>query len=116
MHVLTTASLRRLAEIDPEADVDVRRFRPSVLIDMEDVNGFAESEWLGRRVRLGDIALQIHEQTKRCGLTFISQPGIAEQPDILRNIVRHNRRNLGVYCNVENGGLIRPGDPVVIDG
>jgi uncharacterized protein YcbX len=43
-------------------------------------------------------------------MTLIAQPGVEEKPEILRNILRHNQRNLGVYCNIEMPGLVRVGD------
>jgi len=38
------------------------------------------------------------------------QPGLSEHPDILRTIVRQNRRNLGIYCTIDTPGLIAVGD------
>ena len=29
--------------------------------------------------------------------TQVAQPGMAEEPDVLRGIMRHNKRNLGEY-------------------
>jgi len=54
--------------------------------------------------------VQATEETKRCGLTLIAQPGFKEEPEILRNVVRHNRRNFGIYCAVSTPGTIAVGD------
>ena len=48
-------------------------------------------------------------------MTLIAQPGLEEQPEILRTILRHNRRNLGIYCTVTVDGAISIGDPAVVE-
>ena len=77
-------------------------------------SGFLEKEWIGRHLRLGTIDLTAQEETKRCGITLISQPGFDEDPDVLRTILRHNKRNLGIYCSIDNLGSIQLGDTLSI--
>jgi uncharacterized protein YcbX len=44
VHLLTTASLARLKALYPQGDPDPRRFRPTILVDMPEVEGvFPES-------------------------------------------------------------------------
>lgn len=114
-HLLTTASLRYLAKLGNVDAVDCRRFRPNILIEPNN-SGFVEDQWVGRRLRFGEIDLIAQEETKRCGVTFISQPGIDEDPEILRNILRYNKRNLGIYCAVNSDGMVHVGDEVFIEG
>jgi len=114
MHVLTTASLRHLAQLRQVEAVDVRRFRPTVLIDTGDATGFAEKQWVGRSLRIGAVAVQAIEETTRCGMTFVAQPGVEDDPDILRTILRNNRRHLGINCNVDGAGTLHEGDEVVV--
>jgi hypothetical protein len=45
-------------------------------------------------------------------MTFIGQPGLDEDPDILRTILRHNKRHLGIYCSVSSAGTITVGDQI----
>ena len=93
MHMLTTASLQYLAKLRQVDAIDSRRLRPTVLIEVEGC-GFVENAWIGRSLCLGTNRLTAQEATKRCGVTFISQPGLVEDPEILRSILRHNNRNL----------------------
>ena len=78
------------------------------------VVGFVEGNWIGRRLKLGGLELRAQEDTKRCGVTFISQPGLHEDPEILRNILRNNKRHLGIYCSTDVSGTIETGDEVFI--
>jgi uncharacterized protein YcbX len=107
VHLLTTASLARLKALHPAADIDPRRFRPGVLVDMPAVDGaFPETEWLGRRIAIGDAELVVTAPCRRCGFTIIAQEGIVEDAEILRTVVRNNNHNLGVYCTVERPGQV----------
>jgi MOSC domain-containing protein len=114
IHVLTTASLQRLADLRQVETVDVRRFRPTVLIETGGTIGFAEKQWIGQSLRLGTLSVHAQEETTRCGMTFIAQPGVDEDPEILRNILRHNKRHLGINCTVDGVGTLHEGDDVFV--
>jgi len=111
IHLLTTASLARLTALHPDGAADPRRFRPNIVVDMAAVEGsFPETEWIGRKLAIGDLLLTISEPCRRCGFTIISQDGFDDDPAILRNLVRHNTHNLGVYCTVDRPAGIKVGD------
>ena len=113
VHLLTTASLARLKALHPGAVPDPRRFRPSILIEMPEVDGaFPESEWLGRRLAVGEVELTVSEPCRRCGFTILAQEGFGHDPGILRTLVRHNAHNIGVYCTVERAGSVGLGQPL----
>jgi uncharacterized protein len=113
IHLLTTGSLRYLAHLREVDCVDVRRFRPNILLQStsndEDIC-FAEAAWIGKRGRTQDVTLTVEEEATRCGMTIIPQPGIEGDPEILRTILRRNRRRLGAYCTVEKTGVLHVGD------
>lgn len=115
LHILTTASLQRLSQIGNFGQTDRRRFRPSVLIGSNETDMFLENDWIGHTLQIGEVRATVLEGTKRCGMTLIAQPGLDEEPDILRNILRHNRRNLGVYGAIDRAGTVKVGDPVYAD-
>ncbi|RWC59134.1 MOSC domain-containing protein [Mesorhizobium sp.] len=111
VHLLTTASLARLKALHPEGSADPRRFRPNIVVDMAAIEGsFPETEWIGRKLAIGDLLLTISEPCRRCGFTIIAQDGFDNDPGILRNLVRHNAHNLGVYCTVDRPARIEVGD------
>ena len=110
IHLLTTASLARLKQLHPEGAADARRFRPNILVDMPALDGrFPETEWIGRKLSIGEVELTISEPCRRCGFTIIAQDGFGEDPEILRQLVRNNQRNIGVYCTVDRPGSIALG-------
>lgn len=113
VHLLTTSSLECLRSFGSAGAIESRRFRPTVLVATTG-EGFVENKWVGSHIDLGPVELAVHEGAKRCGMTFLSQPGLDEDPEILRNILRHNGRNLGIYCTVEQAGSITVGDEVLL--
>jgi uncharacterized protein YcbX len=113
LHLLTTASLRRLQALGPGGLPDRRRFRPTVLVETAGAD-FVEDGWIGRRLRLGDAELAAQDRATRCGMTILAQPGIAEEPEILRQLVRHNRRHFGIYCGIARAGAIAVGDSLAL--
>ncbi|MEH6689955.1 MAG: MOSC domain-containing protein [Pseudorhizobium pelagicum] len=109
---MTTASLDHLAGIGAAGVLDRRRFRPSVLIESFDGEGFVENDWIGRTLRIGEAEIAVTEPTRRCGMTLLAQPGVAEDPNVLRTIMRHNGRNFGAYGTPAAESRIAVGDPV----
>ncbi|MER8862953.1 MOSC domain-containing protein [Mesorhizobium sp. M0751] len=113
IHLLTAASLARLKALHPKGTADARRFRPNIVVDMPEVEGsFPETEWIGRKLAIGDLLLTISEPCRRCGFTIIAQDGFDHDPAILRSLVRHNAHNMGVYCTVDRPARVEIGAPM----
>lgn len=112
IHVVTSASLKKLAEFVPSHDVDRRRLRPSVFLVTEDLPEFLEDNWVGAILDFGAVQARITERTKRCGMTLVAQPGLDEDPEVLRSILRKNGRHLGVYCDIVVPGTLTVGTNV----
>jgi uncharacterized protein len=113
IHAMTTSSLEMMKRLTPEATWDVRRFRPNFLIDTnQSMKGLVESEWSGRKVRLGGVEIRCEIPTVRCGMTIQAQENLPKDPRILRSIVKDADQNLGVYASVVTAGDVRVGDVV----
>jgi len=111
IHVLTTASLGTMERLNPNAQWDVRRFRPNFLLETDArFKSLIESEWNGQRLRIGSAVLQCDIPAMRCGMTMHAQEGLPKDPSILRSIVKDADQNLGVYAKVATPGEIRLGD------
>ena len=114
IHLLTTASLDRLAELYPEGASDIRRFRANIIVGTKGLSGFVENGWLGRRLQIGAVTLEITEDSRRCAMTTLAQGDLSRDRGILDTITRHNGSNLGVYANVVVPGAISSGDAVTV--
>jgi uncharacterized protein len=116
VHVLTTATLARMAELHPGSRMDPRRFRPNVVVDTAGRSGFAENDWVGRTLRLGDeVRLTVTGPCGRCVMVTLAQDDLPKDTGILRSAAQHNRLRVGVYASVQSGGRVRNGDPVMLE-
>ncbi|MGH7788622.1 MAG: MOSC domain-containing protein [Candidatus Binatia bacterium] len=113
LHLLTTATLRALAELNPTAQFATPRFRPNVLIEPSAGGaGLVEQEWQGRRVRIGGATVAIAMPTMRCSMTTHAVGELPKDASVLRTIVRDAKQNVGVYATIETAGAVAVGDAV----
>ncbi len=111
--VMTTSALRSLRESLPDSVVDVRRFRPNLLIDTGDVSGHPEFGWVAGQLLIGDVILDIGAACPRCVMvTRTIDATVPNDRSILRHIVRDLDQNVGVYATVARGGVVAAGDRV----
>jgi uncharacterized protein YcbX len=108
-HWLTTASLAAASELHPDGEWDVRRFRPTALIDT-DATGFAEDGWT--TIALGDVHSDVLMPTMRCSMPSRAQPGLSRDKAIGTTIRDQHDNNLGVYAAITQGGTLHVGDSV----
>lgn len=113
LHLVTTATLRRLQKLAPSCHFDVRRFRPNLLIDTgPDVNGFVEDSWIGKTLTIGSIQVRVTAPCSRCVMTTLDQPELPAEIDLLRSVVAHHQGHVGVYGVPLQGEELLVGDPV----
>lgn len=110
VHVMSTNSLETIgAEIGE--DVDVRRFRPNVLLSLDNADdGLPESHWTGGQLSVGGVVLEVTMPTIRCVVPSRAQPGLEVDRRITKAVAGRAQRCLGVYCWVETDGVVRVGD------
>jgi uncharacterized protein YcbX len=115
LHLLTTASLGSLASLAKHSAIDVRRFRPNLLIETEAGGGsFPEFDWCGHGLAIGALELQIVMPMMRCAMTTYAQGELPKDPAIMRVLVRESGMNLGVGAQVLAAGEVAVGDELVL--
>jgi uncharacterized protein len=114
--VVTTAALRSLQTALPGSNVDVRRFRPSVVIDTGDdgadatTPGHPEFDWSGRRATIGGASIEFTVACPRCVMvTREIDAAAGADRSVLRHIVRELDQNVGVYATVVAPGTVERG-------
>lgn len=123
LHLLTTASLARIARLSPRGAVEAARYRPNLVIDTGDAEGFTENGWAGRELLVGaELRLKVLVATPRCAVPTLAHGALPGDRDALRVPARHNRVEplpgmgpqpcAGVYATVLRPGVISPGDRV----
>jgi uncharacterized protein len=110
--LISNQTVRQLSE-EIEMPVDERCFRANIYLDLEQENGFAEDELVGRTIQLGKrVKVALIERDPRCiMITFDPDTGAAN-PKILKQVSRAHNQQAGVYAAVLVEGVIQCGDPV----
>jgi len=115
LHLMTEQSLRAMGAYAPDSTFDVRRFRPSILIDSISEAEQPELAWCGGVLQAGTAGLAPQIPTVRCVMPSHAQPGLDRDPAVIRTVAAHARRCLGVYATVSHPGRIAEGDAIRFD-
>ncbi|MCM2394077.1 MOSC domain-containing protein [Streptomyces albipurpureus] len=123
MHVLSTASLRGLAQLrGNEGGIEPHRYRSNVLVEIEGAE-LAEQDWVGSDVTMGDVTVSVDLPTPRCIMTTLQHGPLPLDRGQLRAINRHNTLDvppygrlgcLGIYVTPRDEGAVSLGDPVSV--
>lgn len=89
---------------------DGRRLRPNIVIG--GVEGLAEREWPGRRLRIGGAVVQPAQLRGRCVMTTYHPDTLVQDRGVLKQIVTELDGVMALDTAVLEEGLIRVGDPV----
>jgi uncharacterized protein YcbX len=122
VHLLTTSTLGRIAELSPGRRADPERYRPNIVV-RTGAPGFTENGWLHRDLGVGgELVLRVIARTGRCAVPTLAHGDLARDTDALRVLAGHNRVPplesagpepcAGVYAEVLNPGPVRVGDIV----
>ncbi|KXH84048.1 MOSC domain-containing protein [Sporosarcina sp. HYO08] len=115
VHIITTSTINTLRKLTPESRIEPRRFRPNLILDVPETEGFVEQEWIGKNLSIGDdVQLRIIQPTQRCVMTTLAQGDLPKDPNVLRTLVKQNNGNFGVYAEVLQTGSVTIGDQVEI--
>jgi uncharacterized protein YcbX len=119
LHLVTSATLDRVGTA-------AARYRPNLVIETPDDPGFVENAWLGGKLAIGQVEVEIIAPTPRCAVPTLRHGHLAPYPDALRIPARDNRLVplpgmaefpcAGVYAQVLAAGRIRVGDEVRLVG
>ena len=100
-------------------DLDPRRFRQNILVDLASGQPFAEEGWIGRLVALGDqedsARIRLIRRDPRCMMTNLDPDTATQDGRVLREIVASRDGCLGMYGHVERPGTIRAGDAILME-
>ncbi len=128
VHLVTTSGLRAVAEAHG-GPVDVRHFRPNLVVDTGAAEGYPEDDWLGRRLTVGAVELEVVAAMPRCVMVTMAQVGLAGDRDLLGTVTDAHPGSppagtsatgasgvgeFGVLAEVRRPGRLALGDPVVL--
>ena len=83
---------------------DGRRLRPNLVIG--GVEGLDERKWPGRKLRVGNVIVDVDSLRGRCVMTTYDPDTLQQDPGVLKDIVKRFGGELALNCAVEQGGVI----------
>jgi MOSC domain-containing protein len=98
--------------------LDVRRFRPNVLVRLTHPAAFQEDNWLGGLLSFGEgdeaPAVSITTRDERCAMVNFDPDTARPAPEVMKAIVRVNQNNAGVYATVTRTGRLSVGQTIFL--
>ena len=97
------------------ADLDKRRFRANVYIDMRSQSAFEEDEFVGRTLRIGTkTVIAVVDRDPRCKMITLDPDTAEANPEVMRCVARTHDGKAGVYAAVLVEGTIRAADEIAL--
>ena len=110
--MLSSASLDALQVLLPDSVIDVRRFRPNLVIEVEGAEPGIEQSWIGERLQIGDATAKVISPCPRCVMTTRAFEDVPQDRHVLRAIVDNFARNFGVYAKITSPGRVAIGSEI----
>ncbi len=112
LSILSVQTAKKLGQETGE-NVDKRRFRANVYLDLASSEGFTEDKFVGRSLRIGSkVTVAVLQRDSRCMMITLDPDTAEKTPAILKQVVQAHEGMAGVYAAVLVEGMIRKGDPI----
>ena len=93
--------------------LDKRRFRANIYLNLGSTGGFAEDQFVGHALGIGDkVELAVLERDPRCKMITLDPDTAEPNPEIMKRVARAHDGKAGVYAAVLTEGTVRPGDEI----
>jgi len=101
-------------------DLDLRRFRPNVVIATDSAEPFEEDRWVGRTLMFGvgssGAAVTVTMKDERCVMVNFDPDTAERDSEVMKTVVRMNENYAGVYGTVVRMGELRVGQVATLVG
>lgn len=111
LSLITTQTVRAIAET-AGTQLDVRRFRPNLLVDAAGGEPFAEDAWVGAVLAIGGARMRVDKRDGRCVMIDVDPATGERNAAVLRAVARERQGCLGVYGTTVQPGRVSIGDEV----
>jgi uncharacterized protein YcbX len=110
----TVSEIGRLAG----RSLDVRRFRPNIVVRSLRSVPFQEDEWVGDVLSFGEgddaPAITVTMRDERCSMVNLDPDSASRAPEVLKAVVRSNQNNAGIYGAVTRIGRVAVGQTILL--
>jgi len=115
--VIASDTVREIGRLAGRS-LDVRRFRPNIIVRLLRSVPFQEDEWLGGVLAFGEgddapaITVTMHDV--RCSMVNLDPDSASPAPEVLKAIVHANQNNAGIYGAVTRIGRLAVGETIFL--
>ena len=117
--VIASDTVREIGRLAGRS-LDIRRFRPNVVVRLIRPIPFQEDEWLGRVLSFGEgddtPAVAVTMRDERCAMVDLDPDSATTAPEVMKAIVRANQNHAGIYGAVTRIGRVAVGQNVFLHG
>ena len=99
-------------------DLDMRRFRPNVVVRLSQPAAFQEDAWVGGTLTFGERddapAIAVTMRDIRCSMVNLDPDSARPAPEVMKAVVREHQNTAGVYGTVTRIGRLEVGQPIFL--
>jgi uncharacterized protein YcbX len=112
--IFSIQTVRGLSQ-ELKIDLDKRRFRANLYVELESGRPFGEDEFVGRTLRVGArAAIAVVQRDSRCKMITLDPDTARPNPEVMRHLARDHEGKAGIYGVVVVEGTVRPGDEIAL--
>jgi uncharacterized protein len=115
--VVATDTVREIGRLAGRS-LDIRRFRPNVVVRLLRPGAFQEDEWVGGVLSFGEDddapAISVTMRDLRCSMVNLDPDTASSAPEVMKAVVRANQNTAGIYGTVTRIGRLAVGQSIVL--
>jgi uncharacterized protein YcbX len=115
--VIASETVREIGRLAGRS-LDVRRFRPNVVVRLVRPVPFQEDEWLGGVLSFGEgddaPAVTVTMRDIRCSMVNLDPDSASSEPEVQMAVIRANRNQAGIYGTVTRIGRLAVGQTLFL--
>jgi uncharacterized protein YcbX len=115
--VIASDTMREIGRLAGRS-LDMRRFRPNVVVRLLRSVPFQEDEWLGGVLSFGEgddaPAINVTMRDERCSMVNLDPDSASSAPEVMKAVVRANQNNAGIYGAVTRTGRLAVGQTILL--
>jgi hypothetical protein len=118
LSVIASDTIREIGRLAGRS-LDVRRFRPNVVVRLLRPGPFQEDAWVGGVLSFGDgddaPAIAVTMRDERCSMVNLDPDSASPAPEVMKAVVRANQNTAGIYGTVTRIGRLAVGQTVFLE-
>jgi uncharacterized protein len=115
--VIASDTVREIGRLAGRS-LDMRRFRPNIVVRLLRSVPFQEDEWVGGVLLFGEgadsPAVAVTMRDLRCSMVNLDPDSASPAPEVMKAIFRRNQNNAGIYGAVFHIGRLAVGQTVLL--